>query len=89
MTDFLSFIVARRRHSGKRGIGPRQFGAGLLTPPMRPTAGLLPHQETCGQRLWLGQPQLAAVPETSHNAGTSGNRLESHSRINHNQRRIE
>jgi hypothetical protein len=36
------------------------FGAGLQTPPMSPTAGLLPLQETCGQVPWLGQ-------ETGHN----------------------
>jgi hypothetical protein len=36
------------------------FGAGLLTPPMSPTAGLLPLRETFGQVPWLGQ-------ETGHN----------------------
>jgi hypothetical protein len=43
------------------------FGAGLLTPPRWPTAGLLALRETLGQVPWLGPPLFAAVPETGHN----------------------
>ena len=58
------------------GAGPL-FGAGLLTPPMAPTAGLNALRETSGHALWLGPetghsgrpPLFAVVPETGHNEG--------------------
>ena len=39
------------------GEGLRLLGAGLQTPPKRPTVGLLLPEETCGQRAGSGDPR--------------------------------